>query len=350
MSSKVTINDIARLAEVSKKTVSRVINDESGVREKTRIHVQKIIDEQGYSPDPQARGLASKRSFLLAAIYNNPNHTFVSEILNGVIDYCRPKGYELVIHPCDKEEESNVATIIRFISRLKIDGVFLLPPLSESNELAQELDRVGCNYVRLLSKDVDGDANVITLQDKAGVKGAVQHLLDLGHRDIGYVAGPENQISSIERLNGLVETLEQNQLSLAEEYLVNGDYTFESGLIAGRKLLTLEKPPTAIFASNDEMALGVKVTAERMDLQVPQQLSIVGFDDTAGAQKVWPSLTTVNLNLELIGSLASKHLIKTLEGKRDKITSACSSHQEGEHQPELIPQLILRQSTTNPFR
>ena len=152
---KHTINDIARLANVSKKTVSRVINESPFVREDTRTRIAEIMQRVGYTPDPQARGLAFRRSFLIGLIYDNPNAPYVINIQEGALGALRRQGYELVVHPCDRHSEKFLPEIRELISRQKLDGVIILPPVSENAALAEMLQQLDCPYVRVLAAPLD---------------------------------------------------------------------------------------------------------------------------------------------------------------------------------------------------
>lgn len=335
---KATINDVARLAAVSKKTVSRVINDEPNVGAKTLSKVRKAIEQLNYSPNPQARGLAFSRSYLLAMIYDNPNPSYITEAMYGVLNQCRADGYELVIHPCDSTHEEVYDDIIAFIKQVKIDGVILLPPISESEELTSRLKAIDCNYVRLLSVISDDAAHMVHSNDREAVNHIANHLVALGHRDIGFIQGPKSSKSAIERYEGFRQTLEENGISLPAQRIAKGDYTFQSGAECAEWLLNAS-PPTAIFASNDEMAIGAMVTAEKMGLKVPKDLTIIGFDDSPQAIKMSPALTTVNLQVREMSKLATQ-----------KLLALCSKDVERamKIQSELLPIFIQRQTTAIP--
>ena len=336
---KNTINDVARLAKVSKKTVSRVINDEPGVRTTTRNHVLHVIDKLNYFPDPQARGLASRRSFLLALMYDNPNASFVTDAMYGVLDRCRSKGYELVIHPCDSGDESLIDDISKFIRRMKIDGVILLPPLSDSEVLAAKLKDMGCNYVRLLSVATDDPAHMIHFNDRVAVRAIANHLVDLGHTNIGFIHGPEGSQAAIERYEGFRDALAVQNIALPISRIGRGMHTFQSGVACTEWLLNASQPPTAIFASNDEMAMGVMVAAMKMGFKIPADLTVVGFDDSPHSTEVWPALTTVNLHVRQMGQLAT-----------DKLLLLCSKDiQQAAAIPyQMASEFIQRQSTAAP--
>jgi LacI family transcriptional regulator len=277
---KTTINDVARLAGVSKRTVSRVINNSAKVGKATRAKIQKIIEDLNYSPNAQARGLAARRSYLLGMIYDNPDALYLDDVQRGVLSICREFGYELVVHPCDMKSDRLKEEAVNFVNRSKLDGVIILPPISENNDLAGALAQAGVNYVRLASMALDSTAHVVISNERSAAAAMADHLLELGHRRIGYIAGPKGMKSTRERLEGFCDALEKHGCKPARGMLARGAYTFESGIECTRALLANPVPPTAIFASNDEMAVGAINAAHELGYKVPEDLSVAGFDDT----------------------------------------------------------------------
>ena len=339
-SKKATINDVARLAGVSKKTVSRVINNEPNVGLKTLAKVNEVILQLDYSPNPQARGLATSRSFLFAMIYDNPNAAYITEAMYGALSECRPNGYELVVHPCDATQSNLHDEIINFIMHTKIDGVILLPPVSESDDLIGKLRAIQCHYVRLLSVISDDVAHMIHFNDREAVADIAKHLVGLGHTDIGFIQGPENSKTAIERRDAFSQTLQGSGIHLPANRIAIGANTFKSGVECAEFLLRAESPPTAIFAGNDEMAIGVMVAAQKMGIKIPSELTIVGFDDSPQASKVWPALTTVNLQVKEMGKLATQKLLALCNNNIDEATKIKS---------ELVPTFVQRQTTAVPM-
>lgn len=333
-----TINDIARLAEVSKKTVSRVINRSPFVKDDTRKRVEAVIAEQGYSPDPQARGLAFRRSFLVGMIYDNPSPNYVVNMQQGVLDAVRGSGLELVVHPCDRAADSFLDEVRGFIVRQKLFGVVLPPSVSEDDRVVQILKAADCPYVRIASVSLDVPECMVVTHDRRGAARAARHLAELGHRRIAIISGPDSFRSSHERGRGFRDGLAEHDLALDPAYVRKGAYTFESGVEAASALLALADPPTAIFAGNDEMAIGVMKAARDAGLDVPGDLSIVGFDDLPMASRVWPNLTTVRLPIRDMGRMAAEKLTAGLRGL-DASTMI---------QPEVDPSLVVRDSTTAP--
>jgi LacI family transcriptional regulator len=333
-----TINDIARMAEVSKKTVSRVINNSPVVKEETRQRVEAVIAEHGFTPDPQARGLAFRRSFLVGMIYDNPSPNYVVNMQQGVLDAVRGAGLELVVHPCNRANDSFLTDVRNFIVRQKLFGVVMPPSVSEDDRVVAILKEADCPYVRIASVSLDDPACMVVTHDSRGAARAARHLAELGHRRIAFISGPDTFRSSHERGRGFAEGLAEHGLTLDPAYIRRAAYTFESGVEAATELLALPQRPTAIFAGNDEMAIGVMKAARDAGLDVPRDLSIVGFDDLPMASRVWPNLTTVRLPIRDMGRMAAEKLTAGLRGL-DPATLV---------QPEVDPSLVVRDSTAAP--
>ncbi|MGA0602070.1 LacI family DNA-binding transcriptional regulator [Caulobacter sp. KR2-114] len=332
---RATINDIARLARVSKKTVSRVINRSPFVKPETRERIEQVIAQTGYAPDPQARGLAFRRSFLIGLIYDNPTPQYVVNMQLGILDGLKDTGFELVVHPCDRSSPTLLADIRGFIERQRLAGVVLTPSVSEDERVAELLAELDCDYVRIASVELDTPERMIVSHDRQGAAAAGRHLAELGHRRVGFISGPPSFRSSHERRAGFEEALKAAGVTLDPKYVREGAYTFESGIACAEQLLALDPPPTAIFAGNDEMAAGVLQVALRSGLRSPQDISVVGFDDFQIASRLWPPLTTVRAPTRVTGRLAALKLLAF----------------EDEHPPtaeETVPVLVVRQSSGPP--
>lgn len=331
---RATINDVARLANVSKKTVSRVINQSPLVREDTRERVKAVIRELDFVPDPQARGLAFRRSFLVGMIYDQPSPTYVVNMQQGILDALKGSGLELVVHPCHRGSETLLDDIRGFVERQRLFGVIMPPSVSEDERVIALLRDLGCPYVRIASVSLDEPAAMVVTHDGRGAAEAAHHLCDLGHRRIALVRGLATFRSSAERSKGFIEALADRGRSLPAAYDVQGAYTFESGVDAGRALLALPEPPTAIFCLNDDMALGLMQAAREAGLELPRDLSVVGFDDLPMAARVWPNLTSVRLPIRDMGRMAAEKLLAPLHGMNPARLD----------QPEVRPALVKRQS------
>ena len=335
---RMTINDVARLAKVSKKTISRVINNSPLLKPETRDRVLKIIEEVGYQPDPQARGLAFRRSFLIGLIYDNPNAQYVIDLQQGILDVIRDSGFELLVHPCSRRHPDFLASIRKFVERQRLFGVVLPPSASEDPALIRLFEEIECPYARIAAVSLDLPGRMVVTSDHRGAAEAARHLADLGHRAIGHISGPSTFLSAHERRRGVIEGLASRGLALDERYHVEGGYTFESGLAAARRLLAIEPRPTAIFAGNDEMAAGVYRAAREAGLDIPRDLSVIGFDDSPVADKVWPPLTSVRLPIRQMGALAARKLLAQEQG----------APVEG-LETAVTPALVIRQSTAAPL-
>jgi LacI family transcriptional regulator len=332
-----TINDIARLASVSKKTVSRVINRSPFVSEGTRAKIDSVIQQIGYIPDPLARGLAFRRSFLIGLVYDNPNAQFIVNIQEGALDALRGSGFELVVHPCDRLSEDFVPGVRRFVERQRLHGVILLPPVSEDQALAQALQEIDCQYVRIASVRLDNTSRMIVSNDREAAAVAAAYLEGLGHRRIGFIAGPSQHRSAHERQIGFMSALEKRGLSIPPELLLEGAYSFESGVACAETLLARRPRPTAIFACNDEMAAGVYKAAYGLKILIPDELSVIGFDDSPMASRLSPALTTLRLPIRDMGRLAASKLIPSNANEPD--ASGIT---------RIMPHLVVRDSSRPP--
>jgi LacI family transcriptional regulator len=331
---KPTINDVARVAGVSKKTVSRVINRSPMLNQQTREKVEAAIVELGYVPNLQARGLALRRNFLIGLIHDNPNIQMVLNFQEGVLDGLEGTEFALVVRPVDRLAPNMFERVRDFIEQQRLYGVLILPPLSESDEFAALIAGLGCRYVRMGSARLDDTEHLVESNDREAVRAAIQHLVALGHRRIGIIEGPEGFRSTEERALGFRDALGMAGLFVDPAHVDRGNYTFDSGHAAARRILEGPAPPSAIFASNDVMAAGVLVAARERGIDVPGSLSIVGFDDTAIASQIWPPLTTVRWPIRAMGRAAAR-----------KIIDPASAPQE---QSLFLADLITRASTVPP--
>jgi len=332
---KATINDIASMAGVSKKTISRIINESPLVKEKTREDVKRIIELVGYAPDPQARGLAFRHSFLVGMIYDNPNPQYIVNMQQGILDGIAGSDYELVVHPCDRNSSDYIQRARTFIERQKLFGVILTPSISEDEPMARMLRDVGCEYIRIASVSLDEDQHMLVTHDREGARAVAQHLADLGHVRIAHITGRTGFRSARERQAGFEDGLAEAGLTLVPQLIVEGDYTFEAGVAAAERLISLSRRPTAVFAANDEMAAGALQALRMAGLRAPDDLTVIGFDDFQIAKTVWPRLTTIHSPLKDIGERAARRLLALeMSGLMDA---------EG-----LLPTLVVRDTSVPP--
>jgi len=305
-----TINDVASISGVSKKTVSRIINNSENVKSETRALVSEIIKKIGFKPNPQARALAFRRSFLIGMIYDNPNAQYVVNMQLGVLDALRGTGNELVVHPCDRNAPNLVNEIEDFILMQRLSGIIILPPIAEDRQLLALLDRLDVPYVRISARDGAKydppiDSNQIVSVDKIGCEMAAVHLAQIGHKRIGFIRGNQIYPSAHERRAGFLAGLAKYSIEIDSEIDVAGDYSFESGYEAANIILSNKNRPSAIIASNDEMAAVVYKAAYEHGLKIPDDLSVVGFDDSPLAPRLTPALTTVRLPTRDMAKMAA---------------------------------------------
>jgi LacI family transcriptional regulator len=295
-----SIHDVAAIARVSIKTVSRVVNHAPNVSEELRARVQAAIDQLGYRPNQSARRLAGGRSFMIAFLYNNPAPGYVSRIQMGAAWRCRDLGYHLVVEPISPDGEERFEVLDRLVAALRPDGVLLVPPLSDDEALLARLAEMQLPCARIAGSTPSADFTVHTPERAAG-RMVADHLIGLGHRRIGIITPPPSHHAALRRVEGFRDGLAAADIAIDEALFLPGRFDFASGIEAGEALLALPEPPTAVFATNDEMALGMLTLAHRLGLRVPEDLSVAGFDDTSASLTSWPPLTTVRQPLEDMG-------------------------------------------------
>jgi LacI family transcriptional regulator len=316
---KPTINDIARLSGVSKKTVSRVINRSPLLNDDTRERVEAVIRETGYVPNPQARALALRRNFLIGLVHDNPSAQTVLNVQQGILRALRDTEFEMVVRPVDRGSVTMLADVRDFLARQRPFGVILLPPISENDQLAEVCKELGCRYVRMGSAQLDEPQNMVASNDRQAVAEATRYLIQQGHRRIGLITGPHGFRSAGERRQGFEDALAEAGIKLPRSLIADGNYTFESGITATQSLLDVSPRPTAIFACNDDMAAGVLLAARQRGLSVPEQLSIIGFDDQPLVARLWPPLTTVHWPMESMARSAALKLIADMIGEDNDV-------------------------------
>jgi LacI family transcriptional regulator len=329
-----TIDDVATLAGVSIKTVSRVVNDEPNVRPTTRAKVEAAIASLSYRPNLSARALAGNRSYVLGLIYGWPSAHYVLDIQEGVLEICRPQGYELLVHPGKNRDPLLIREISELILTKRVDGVLLTPPLSDNLELIEALVRMGIPFVRVAPTQNKSLSPYVETNDREASYDMTCQLIAMGHKAIGYITGhPEHKAVSL-REEGYRAAMGEFNLDVTEAMVQAGDNSFESGELCARSFLQQPKRPSAIIAANDEMAAGVIMAAHQLGLSLPMELSVVGFDDTPVAHQIWPALTTIRQPIQQMAKKATSLLIKQLKGREISLPASM-----------LSSSIILRQST-----
>lgn len=330
---KATITDVAKEAGVSMKTVSRVLNNEPNVALKTREKVKAVAKELRYSPNLAARGLASSKSYFIALMFGSSSPNYLANLQAGAIEACRENGYHLVVEAFDMTSIDLNDDFERRLERLPVDGIILTAPFSDSPEIFKILKRLNISFVPVApSAEIEG-VSCVKMDNVKAAREITQYLIELGHNDIGFIKGPQRHTSREQRYKGFQEALSTHGLQVNEAWVADGDFTFKSGVEAASKILTGDNMPSAIFASNDDMAAGVVSVAGRKGLSVPNQLSVAGFDDTPLARILWPQLTTIKQPIYDMGHRAAELLIHPPE-QGERLKSYCMTHE-----------LIIRDST-----
>lgn len=297
-------------------TVSRVINHGKNVRESTRAAVRDAIERLSYSPNTAARSLAAGQATHIGLLYANPSVAYLAQFLIGALHAARSAGVHLVIESCESEDADEQAEVTRRFATSDVEGVVLPPPLSESEPIMAELDAMGIPVVTVAMGAPRADSLNVRIDDHAAAMEMTRYLLDLGHRNIGFIKGHPNHIASHDRYRGFCDALTAAGIDSENAPAEQGYFSYRSGLTAGERLLARADRPTAIFASNDDMAAATVSVAHRMGLNVPDDISIVGFDDTALATSVWPELTTVKQPIAAMAEAALELLIADLRRRR----------------------------------
>jgi LacI family transcriptional regulator, galactose operon repressor len=290
---RTTITDVAAAAGVAIKTVSRVLNNEPKVREATRERVMAAVKALNYHPSISARGLAGRRSFLIGLVYENPSANYVMDVQNGTMARCREERFQLIMHHCSGRGADLAADIAALVDQTHVDGLVLTPPLSSSKELIEMLDERSLPFVRIAPNRLKHPSPFVDVDDQAAAREMTEYLIGIGHRRVAFIVGNPDHYASGRRLDGYKAALKRHGIAYRDEYVRQGFFVFESGLESGHALLGMAEPPTAIFASNDDMAAGVLMAAHQRGVEVPGRLSVAGFDDAPIARIVWPRLTTV---------------------------------------------------------
>jgi LacI family transcriptional regulator len=337
----VTIHEVARHANVSPMTVSRVINGESNVREATRELVMEAVRALNYRPNPAARLLAGARDTRIALIYSNPSASYLSEMLVGALDGSHRTAAQLVLDRWDNLKPAQEKTAAQKLSE-GIAGVILPPPLCESKAIAAAFAAEGVPAVALATGKAREDVSCVRIDDFHAAREMTQHLISYGHSRIAFIKGQPTQTASAQRLAGFEAAMEEAGHEVDPSLVIQGFFTYKSGLEATEKLLARKRIPTAIFASNDDMAAAAISVAHRRGLDVPRDLSVVGFDDTPIATTVWPELTTIRQPIAAMAEAAINLLLHKIRRSKDRHVTQAVDH--------LVPYLLVKRDSVAPPR
>lgn len=335
---RVTIQDVATAVGVSRQTVSRVINHKGDVADDTRQRVLEAIENLGYRPNLAARGLTNHRTHTVGLIIPyTPEYFFydphLMAFMCGVDQVAIQRDYNLLLSTAQQHSTNTEMAYERLIQAGYVDGVVVVEILSSQRgiELLEEYD---IPWVALGYGTQTDQTRAVHADDRGGARQATMHLLSLGHRRIGVISHDQSLTAIAERLSGCRQALTDHDLTLTPDLIVEGDLTLESGMRAAERMMSLHQPPTAIFALNDRMAIGALQYLRSQGWQVPQEISVVGFDDVPVARLYQPPLTTVRQPSLEMGQQAARLLFEILE------------NQNSLSQPVALPtELVVRDST-----
>lgn len=337
-----TIEDVASLARVSIKTVSRVVNREPNVRESTREKVDNAIAELDYRPNPSARNLASHRARLIVLVYDDPrayevpSSGYIINMQEGALRACREQGYELLIHPCNYRDKNVSGELQELINHARPSGIVLAAPLSNMSKIVRAVKATDTPCVRLSTGSSSLREYSVATNDREISAEMTRYLASLGHQRIAFIQGNRSHNAVCNRFDGYKDGLEQAGLAYSDELVVEGDNSIGSGEKCAEQLLNLKPRPTAIFSANDDMAAGVVRVATRTGISIPGELSVAGCDDISLAQQIFPALTTIRQPLCAMAQAASQALIDGSRGQP--------------HEPrlEIVPGTIQERESTGP--
>jgi len=330
-----TIKDIARLAQVSHTTVSRVLNNKPGVRQATKDRILNLVRELNYQPNLVARSLVMKRSRTLGMVITSIRNPFYLELAQGIEHTARSLGYSVFLC-CTNFDLSREEEHVKELRRKGVDGIILSSAHVKDPYVAALVEE-GFPLVlvnrRIVEPDLSGKMDYIGVDNVRGAEMAVEHLLQMGRYPIGIITGIKESSVTLERLEGVRTALEKHGLAVDDSFFFEGDYLKGSGYEGARYFLSRTDPPNAIFAFNDYMALGVYDALLKRKVKVPEDISVIGFNDIEFASSDMVSLSTISQKKHVLGSMAVRRLIDRIEGAAPGM------------QQILEPELIVRRSS-----
>ncbi|WP_417466106.1 LacI family DNA-binding transcriptional regulator [Kordiimonas sp.] len=335
----VTIADVARVAGVSVTTVSRILNGEKYVRDDKKKAVEAAVEKLGYRPSLYARSLAGNRSYVIGLLLDDPQGDYLSGIQRGLLKKCKEAGLHVVVEVFDKT--TTFEQIQSFLSSLGLSGVILTPPICDNEVILAALSKRKIPTIRISPGRTFAGMTDIGIDNFGAAYKMTEHLIGLGHKDIGFITGDTEHADARERLQGFQSAMADNGLLVRRDWVGRGTYVFASGLTAAKQILSQENRPTAIFASNDEMAAATITVAHEMRIDVPGELSVAGFDDLPLASFITPPLTTIRQPIEEMAIAAATKLLDAHQAQ-----DACGD--TGALTMDFA--FIERKSTTRPIR
>ncbi|MFC4291106.1 LacI family DNA-binding transcriptional regulator [Sphingorhabdus arenilitoris] len=293
MSQRSNISDVSKRAGVSVKTVSRVLNNHPYVSDAMRAKVNAAMKELDFRPSVAARILAGTKSAQIALIYDNHSPYYINLIQSGCWERCHQDGVRLLGQPVDVADPDIGEQVRGLINETHVDGIVLSSPVTDCDPVLRTLESMGIPFVRISPGTNHAMTSSVYMDDAQAADDMTTHLINCGHRRIAFIKGHPNHMASDERLYGYRRALDRAGLPFDPRWYADGEFDFDSGFAAAEKFLALPERPTAIFASNDDMAAGVQAAVHKAGLDIPEEISVAGFDDTTLARMVWPPLTTI---------------------------------------------------------
>lgn len=333
----VSIRDVAKRARVSIATVSRAVNRISTVDPELARRVWKAVEEVGYVPNPQARALVSGRSHILGLIVSEITNPFFPELIQEFENLAVAQGYEVLIASTSHDPVRTESAVKRMLQR-SVDGVAVMT-FGNEEELIRQMVQNQLPQVFVDTGSGQENARVLKVNYGEGIREAVQHLAALGHRSIAFITGPLGLRSAVARRDAFRTSMAELGLTVPDEHIVEGDHTMEGGMAAMEKLAALDVLPTAVVCSNDMTAIGVLHALHRTTLNVPENISVVGFDDIHLAQFMLPPLTTVQMSCKDLATAAIQALRAGIEAEHPKAAQM---------EWPIATRLVVRQSTAFP--
>ena len=310
-----TIHDVARHAGVSSMTVSRVINENVKVSEGLRAKVMTSISALNYSMNMAARSTRSGMgSVRIGVLYSNPSSSYLNEIMLGGLEQSSRLGCQLILEKCGGLASQKAA--MKRLLDAGVDGVILPPPLCDSPATVRMLTKANIPALALASAKPLDVVSAVRIDDYQGALTMTRYLIRLGHTKIGFIKGDPTHTPTELRYEGFLAALNEAGIELNPKWVAEGLFTYRSGLDAGRALLDSKDQPTAIFASNDDMAAAVVAVAHGKHIRIPEDLSVCGFDDTPVASTIWPELTTIHQPIVAMGRTSVSTIFEQIKGAR----------------------------------
>ena len=307
-----TIRDVARAASVSVATVSRVLNGKEPVREETRSRIRAVVERLHYSPHAAARSLITRRTNTLGVLLPDVYGEFFSEVIRGIDSCARELGYHLLVSG-SHSDAAEIEAVLR-AARGRVDGWIVMSPELDARILKRSLtDGLPAVLLNGVANGYPFDS--IRVDNYGGAVAMVRHLISLGHRRIAHLAGPAGNSDASERLRGYRDTMRSLTTRPSRDLEMPGDFREEAGVSAGRRLLNWKNRPTAVFAANDAMAIGLLSSLQESRVRVPEDLAVAGFDDIPIARFATPPLSTVRVPIAELGAQATRLLLRALAGK-----------------------------------